>query len=218
MHRRRSFRTWPCFRMEKEEKGAHTLYPPLWPFLRSRTSLAVPPRGQCNEVQTITLAVLGLSPAIEPPGDPGISRETLSCRSRCPGGVEGFLRSGVLFLALQPPRRAAAVTPRSEIPVTGNPGRLKAYPGRAKSDRNRVGQREDGLGDWVVEVTYGRIGANGHKKTRLFPDEKIAWQEVLKCLKRRINAPKRIGVSYMVKAVNCPEGRPLELWCPPEFR
>jgi predicted DNA-binding WGR domain protein len=77
---------------------------------------------------------------------------------------------------------------------------------------------QDLLGDWVVEVIYGKIGARGHKKTKLFPDEVAARQEVQRCLKRRIKAPKRIGVPYIVKAVNCPENTPLELWCPLEFR
>lgn len=76
---------------------------------------------------------------------------------------------------------------------------------------------EDLLGHWIVEVTYGRIGAKGHKKTKVFQDEEAAQQEVLKCLKRRTSSRKRLGVPYTVKAVTHPENRPLELWCPAEF-
>lgn len=80
-----------------------------------------------------------------------------------------------------------------------------------------IASGEDLLGHWVVEVTYGRIGAKGHKKTKIFPDEEAARQEVLKCLKRRTGAPKRLGVAYKVKTVLCPENSPLALWCPSEF-
>ncbi len=55
---------------------------------------------------------------------------------------------------------------------------------------------QDIFGDWVVELTYGLIGAKGRKQTILVPDEAAAQQYVRKCLKKRENAPKRIGIDY----------------------
>lgn len=59
----------------------------------------------------------------------------------------------------------------------------------------------DLLGDWIVELTYGRIGARGHTKVMLVADEDEARSYIQKCLKRRDSAPKRIGVGYEVKAI-----------------
>lgn len=80
-----------------------------------------------------------------------------------------------------------------------------------------VASGEDLLGEWIVEVTYGRIGARGHKKTKVFDDEEAARKEVLRCLKRRLAAPKRLGVPYKVKSVIYPENSAPSLWCPPEL-
>jgi len=57
---------------------------------------------------------------------------------------------------------------------------------------------QDLFGDWVVVLSYGRIGAKGQTKTVLLPDEAATRRYVLQCLKKRESAPKRIGIGYTV--------------------
>lgn len=59
----------------------------------------------------------------------------------------------------------------------------------------------DLFGDWIVELTYGRIGARGHTKVILVADEDEARRTIEACLKRRQSAPKRLGVKYETKAI-----------------
>lgn len=61
-----------------------------------------------------------------------------------------------------------------------------------------VAAGQDLFGDWVVELTYGRIGAKGHTKTVVVADEAAAYSYVRQCLKKRKSAPKRIGIGYKV--------------------
>ena len=57
---------------------------------------------------------------------------------------------------------------------------------------------QDLFGDWIVVLTYGRIGARGRTKTVVLPDETETRRYVRQCLKKRENAPKRIGIGYKV--------------------
>ncbi len=61
---------------------------------------------------------------------------------------------------------------------------------------------QDLFGDWVVVLSYGRIGAKGRTKTVLLPDEAETRRYVRQCLKKRENAPKRIGVGYTMIQTN----------------
>ena len=61
---------------------------------------------------------------------------------------------------------------------------------------------QDIFGDWVVELTYGRIGAKGRKKTILVPDKAAAQHYVRQCLKRRESSPKRIGIDCKIAGSN----------------
>lgn len=60
----------------------------------------------------------------------------------------------------------------------------------------RIAAGQDLFGDWIVQLTYGRIGARGHTKTVAVPDETAARRYVRRCLRKRETAPKRIGVAY----------------------
>lgn len=60
---------------------------------------------------------------------------------------------------------------------------------------------QDLFGNWLVQITYGRIGARGHSKVILVADEAEARRTIGECLKRRESSPKRIGVGYQVKAI-----------------
>jgi predicted DNA-binding WGR domain protein len=60
---------------------------------------------------------------------------------------------------------------------------------------------QDLFGNWVVETTYGRIGAKGRTIVTVVNNEEEALKHVQKALKRRQSAPKRIGVGYEVRAI-----------------
>jgi predicted DNA-binding WGR domain protein len=55
---------------------------------------------------------------------------------------------------------------------------------------------KDLFGDWIVQLTYGRIGSKGHTKTVAVADEAAARRYMQSCLKKRESAPKRIGIPY----------------------
>jgi predicted DNA-binding WGR domain protein len=59
---------------------------------------------------------------------------------------------------------------------------------------------KDLFGNWIVEITYGRIGAKGRTIVTVVNNEEEALKHVQKALKRRQSAPKRIGVGYEVRA------------------
>jgi predicted DNA-binding WGR domain protein len=60
---------------------------------------------------------------------------------------------------------------------------------------------QDLFDNWIVEINYGRIGCQGKKRVILLDDEEGTKKEVIKCLRRRASAIKRIGVGYVVKWV-----------------
>lgn len=48
----------------------------------------------------------------------------------------------------------------------------------------------------TVHVHYGRIGTQGLKKAYIAHDDTHAMTLIYKCLNKRLNAAKRIGVNY----------------------
>lgn len=63
----------------------------------------------------------------------------------------------------------------------------------------RIAAGQDLFGDWIVQLTYGRIGARGRTKTVAVDDEAAARYYIQTCLKKRESAPKRIGIGYKVR-------------------
>ena len=59
----------------------------------------------------------------------------------------------------------------------------------------RVAAGRDLFGQWIVEITFGRIGARGRTQVIPVADETAARTYVEACLRKRMSAPKRIGVS-----------------------
>ena len=57
----------------------------------------------------------------------------------------------------------------------------------------------DLFGAWLVEMSYGRIGAMGRSKVRSFATAAAAQAEVHACLRKRAAAPRRIGVAYRLR-------------------
>jgi predicted DNA-binding WGR domain protein len=71
-------------------------------------------------------------------------------------------------------------------------------------ERNRwrsyhIAAGQDLFGDWVVVLTYGRMGCRGRTKMVLMPDESAARRFVEACLRKRESAHKRIGIGYKVR-------------------
>lgn len=61
---------------------------------------------------------------------------------------------------------------------------------------------QDLFENWVVEINYGRIGHKGRNKYLVLDDEDCTKKAVIKCLKKRASAIKRIGVGYVVKWIS----------------
>ena len=66
-------------------------------------------------------------------------------------------------------------------------GRFRAY---------RLEAGTDLLGDWLVDITFGRIGTRGRLIRYAVRDEAEARKLVRETLRRRATARKRIGVAY----------------------
>jgi predicted DNA-binding WGR domain protein len=66
-------------------------------------------------------------------------------------------------------------------------GRFRAY---------RLEAGTDLLGDWLVDITYGRIGTRGRRIRYFAQDEAEAKKLVRESLRRRSTAKRRIGVPY----------------------
>ena len=75
-------------------------------------------------------------------------------------------------------------------------GRFRAY---------RLEAGTDLFGAWLVEITYGRIGATGRRVRYLAKDEEEARRLVRQSLRRRATAKKRIGVSYRFRELSDPQ-------------
>jgi len=70
----------------------------------------------------------------------------------------------------------------------------------------------DLFGAWLVEMSYGRIGALGRTKARSFLSADDAAAQVKACLRKRASAPRRISVAYRVRsAVQCGDWRRYDL-------
>jgi len=69
----------------------------------------------------------------------------------------------------------------------------------ARSYSLRVGQ--DLFGAWQLELQHGRIGTRGRVRHLAFDTPASVRAEVRRRLKRRESAPRRIGASYQVIAV-----------------
>jgi predicted DNA-binding WGR domain protein len=72
--------------------------------------------------------------------------------------------------------------------------------GRFRSYRIQAGT--DLFGDWLVEVTYGRIGSPGRTIRHVAPDEAGAQKIVRQCLQRRGTARRRLGVGYQLRELS----------------
>ena len=70
----------------------------------------------------------------------------------------------------------------------------------------QVAVSTDLFGAFVADFTYGRTGTTGRTITVAALDLDTIRKHVIAALKRRVSAPKRIGVSYRFCAVHDPAG------------
>jgi len=70
----------------------------------------------------------------------------------------------------------------------------------------RIEAGTDLLGDWLVEITFGRIGRAGHRVRYCVPSEGAAQKLVNATLAKRASAKRRIGVEYQCRKLNDPKG------------
>jgi predicted DNA-binding WGR domain protein len=83
--------------------------------------------------------------------------------------------------------------------------RLEARdPARNHYRAYRIDAGTDLLGDWLVDVTYGRIGSPGRRIRHVASEEADARKIVRHCLQRRSSAPRRIGVGYQLRELADP--------------
>ena len=65
---------------------------------------------------------------------------------------------------------------------------------------------QDLFGVYVIEITFGRIGAPG-RSLRLSTDGIASARAMLRqVLKRRMSAPRRLGAAYRCRSLYDPEG------------
>lgn len=69
----------------------------------------------------------------------------------------------------------------------------------------RIDAGQDLLGQWNIEVSFGRIGRRGRSVTYSAADDAGAAAIVRNCLHRRTSAPKRIGVPYKIRELVDPK-------------
>src|SRR5271165_4547511 len=83
--------------------------------------------------------------------------------------------------------------------------RLEASdPTRGHFRAYRIDAGVDLLRDWLVHVTYGRIGARGRLVRHVASSEAEARRIVRHCPQRRATAFGRIGIRYQLREVNDP--------------
>lgn len=72
-------------------------------------------------------------------------------------------------------------------------GRFRVYLLEAETDL---------LGDWLVDVTYGRIGTRGRRIRHVVANEDEARMLARESLRRRASAKRRIGVAYQFRQLS----------------
>jgi len=83
--------------------------------------------------------------------------------------------------------------------------RLEARdPARGCFRAYRIDAGTDLFGDWLVDVTYGRIGSSGRTVRHVTGSEVEARKFFRRCLQRRATAPRRIDVAYRLSELSDP--------------
>lgn len=75
----------------------------------------------------------------------------------------------------------------------------------------------DLLGDWVVILTYGRIGKGQQRRQFSSPDREAARRFARERLRRRLSAPRRIGCAYAVCHAEDSEFVAIQDWVPEDL-
>lgn len=78
-------------------------------------------------------------------------------------------------------------------------------PARGRFRAHRIDAGTDPFGDWLVDVTYSRIGPRGQTVRPVACDEGEARKIARHCVQRRATARKRIGVAYRLRELDDPD-------------
>ena len=70
----------------------------------------------------------------------------------------------------------------------------------------RIDAGTDRLGNWLLDVTFGRIGTHGHQIRYVVGGPNEAKKLINQTLRRRSTAKKRIGTGYRVLELHDPNG------------
>ena len=77
--------------------------------------------------------------------------------------------------------------------------RLRAVNSELKHDREYiVSLGRDLFQQWYVMITFGRYGAWGTSRTKMFDGQEEAYDFINAKLRRRLTSPKRIGCAYQI--------------------
>ncbi len=69
------------------------------------------------------------------------------------------------------------------------------------------------FGTWLVDITFGRIGAPTGRTVRYVVTDEILVRGLARAsLRRRASAPRRIGVSYVTRELVDPDGWTSAAW------
>jgi predicted DNA-binding WGR domain protein len=74
----------------------------------------------------------------------------------------------------------------------------------------------DLLHDWIVTIHYSRVGQRGQERRFGSPHKELMQRVVREHLRRRLSAPKRIGCSYQIRAINTTPCSDTTGWLPPD--
>lgn len=86
------------------------------------------------------------------------------------------------------------------VPAGGRLALEARDPSRGLARRWQVEVTEDLFGWTTLTWSWGRIGATGQRKQRAFAARGEARKAVRTLLQRRMRAPRRIGVAYVLVA------------------
>ena len=70
----------------------------------------------------------------------------------------------------------------------------------------RIVVSEDLFGQYTVDVTFGRIGTYGTAKRYTVTEIAAVRAKLRQLLKRRLTAPRRLGVAYCCRSLFDPHG------------
>ncbi len=86
------------------------------------------------------------------------------------------------------------------------------HAGRNHHRRYEITVGHDLFDDWTVVIRYGRAGQGGREDRFGGPDAEGLKEVIRERLRRRLSAPRRIGVPYRLAVLNAAPGFDASAW------